>query len=705
MTRARAAPAWFFPVGIFAAAFLLFAVQPMVGKRILPWFGGAASVWSVCLAFYQTALLLGYAYAHGLAQFVPVRLQPWLHAGLFAAALAVLPVLPDEVWKPAGTEDASLRVIAMLLANVALPFALLAATGPLVQAWFARGLPDRSPYVLYAVSNLGSLLALVSYPILIEPAIPVSAQSALWSMGFAATGALVIGCGILAAQRAGAQAPSMDSAPAPSPARSDVALWLLLPAAAVALFMGVSNRLCLDVASVPFLWIVPLSIYLVTLILAFASERFYRLEPLAVVGAMSALVLSAGMRLPTSIAGPVVHSLYAQVALYSLALFCGCMIAHGELYRLRPVPARLTSFYLSISAGGALGGLFVALVAPRIFSDYHELPLAVALTAACAGFLARRSAPSRQRVVGLGIAGVVCLAALGFQVTRDRGTHLDVLLSERNFYGVLSVIESRVSDDTVLRMLRHGTTLHGSQTHSGDAHGGPPFYYGESSGMTLLYASRSRRGPVHMGVAGLGTGAMATYGREGDRITFYEIDSDIVEVARTSAYFTFLADSPSSNEVVVGDARLALESEPPRGFDILVLDAFSSDAIPMHLLTAEAFDLYDRHLQPDGALAVHVSSRFFSLTALVAKLGDRLDMDAVEVVTRGRRLRGNAVGSSRWVLLSRDAALLRDVQARARARATDVRAGRLRVRRVGASERSSAPLWTDDYSDLLGVVR
>lgn len=703
---------WLFVAAVFASAFLIFNVQPMVGKHILPWFGGAPSVWMTCLAFYQTALFVGYAYAWLLAARIPPRLQPALHGLLFLAALTVLPVLPGPEWKPDASGAANLRILGMLAANVALPFVLLAATGPLLQVWFASALPGRSPYPLYAVSNLGSLLGLLSFPLLVEPHLRLSLQSRLWSAGFAATGLAVLACAAWAARRA----PSPGAAwPSPSPQleRSGVALWLLFPASAVVMFMGVTNRLCLDIASVPFLWIVPLALYLVTLVLCFGSERIYRrgvFVPLAL--ASVAWLVAATLFGPQPRLGVLLaDSVGAAAVRYCAALFFGCMVAHGELHRLRPGPARLTAFYLCVAGGGALGGLFVGLLAPRIFDAYHELPLGiascwllvlVALRRAPTGVFAGRRAHAAWAGAALLTAG-----AAGAYAFRAVETEPGTLVVERNFFGILRVIETPGSTPFVV--LRHGTTRHGLQYKSPGLRQRPTSYYARATGIGLVLAERTRAAaePARIGVIGLGIGTLAAYGREQDRIVFYEIDSHVVRIARDSGTFSYLEDSPAEIEIITGDGRLSLEAELERGggreFDVLVVDAFTSDSVPMHLLTAEAFGIYAAHLAHTGVLAVHVSNRYFDLTAPVARLGHEVGLDAFVVVNQGapRRL----AEAARWVVLARDPEYFEILAAEA-ARLPS-RAGRplTHAFRLRPEVVAGAPLWTDDFSNVLTLIR
>jgi hypothetical protein len=694
---------WLFVASVFASASLIFNVQPMVGKHILPWFGGVPSVWMTCLAFYQTALFVGYAYAWLLTARIPARAQPAIHGALFLASLAVLPVLPGPEWKPGADAAAHLRILAMLSANVALPFVLLAATGPLLQVWFARALPGRSPYPLYAVSNLGSLLGLLSYPLLVEPNLGLSLQSRVWSAGFAATGLAVLACAAVAAKRNASPGAAARGPAEPAPARGDLALWILFPASAVVMFMGVTNRLCLDVASVPFLWIVPLALYLVTLVLCFASERIYR-RRVFVTGAAASLVWLA--------AAPAFADGAAAAAVrYCTALFLGCMVAHGELHRLRPGPARLTAFYVCVAGGGALGGLFVGLLAPGIFDAYHELPLGVASCWVLALVALRRRPsavlPPRLRTAAWAGAALLTVAMFGAYASRALDREAGTLAVERNFFGILRVIET--PGGTPFVVLRHGTTRHGLQYKSPGLRRRPTSYYGETTGIGLVLAERTHdpATPAYIGVIGLGIGTLAAYGREQDRIVFYEIDSQVVRIARDSGAFSYLADSPAEIEIITGDGRLSLEAELGRGgaraFDVLVLDAFTSDSVPMHLLTAEAFRTYAAHLAPGGVLAIHVSNRYFDLTAPVARLGRELGLDAFVVVNQGAPQR--LVEPARWVVLARNPNYF-EVLVAAAARLPS-RAGRplTHAFRLAPEVVEDAPLWTDDFSNVLSLMR
>ena len=518
-----------FVAAIFASAFLIFGVQPLVGKRILPWFGGSPGVWMLCLAFYQCALFLGYAYAHALIRTASPLNQVFVHAALLCLALAFLPVLPDDSWRPTGVNTPQFHILGMLLWNVALPFGILAASSPLIQAWFARRYPERSPYPLYAVSNLGSFLALIAYPFWIEPRLPVSVTGALWSIGFIAAGVLIVTCAVLA--RSDATHSEAEAVPGERPTPRQISFWALLSGTAVAILMGVTNKLTLDIASVPLLWVLPLGLYLATFIVAFASERFY-VRPL--------FVLFVGVAIVGLQFWWIFYELYQQILLYCGLLFGCCMILHGELYRKRPAPESLTTFYLSISGGGAIAGLFVGLVAPQIFSDYFELPLGVALGWLLLLFACRGDSRSwigtatpRWRwavTVGATIATITA----GIATMPESTTYDDRIHQERTFFGVLTVRELGPPPQ---RQLMHGTTMHGVQGLSSKYRRRPTSYYGARTPIGVLMRNRAKGEDTRIGIIGMGIGTLSTYGRPGDLFRFYEIDPAVVQIALDARYF------------------------------------------------------------------------------------------------------------------------------------------------------------------------
>jgi len=686
----------------FAAAFLIFLVQPMVGKRILPWFGGVPAVWMLCLAFYQTTLFAGYAYAHILIRTATPRAQIAVHAILFAVALLALPVLPSDAWQPTDSVAPRASILAMLAFHVTLPFLVLAATAPLVQAWFARGFPARSPYPLYAVSNGGSLLALLAYPFAIEPRLALSTTGGLWSLGFALTGASVLACALLVERRGAAPAPTAGEATPFELGRS--ALWILLAGCAVVLLMGVSNELCLDVASVPFLWILPLAVYLTSFVLCFGFERVYRRLPYVVATAV-ALVSSAWR------GGPLVSladSLALQIALYALLLFGLCMLLHGELYRLRPAARDLTAFYLCVSGGGALGGLFVGLAAPHIFDDYYELH--VGLVGAWLLLLAAWWRDPRVRLwrkvplARWSAAAALTVLALGLAVSSASSKREGAVYRERTFFGVLRVLHKSAGVD-LQRVLFHGRTMHGVQFAAAEER--PTGYYGPETGIGWAQAQRPPGVPLRVGVVGLGVGTLAAYGRPGDRFRFYEIDPAVIQIARDPRHFTYLASSAAEIEVVEGDGRISLAAERAREvprFDILVIDAYSSDAVPIHLLTREALALYLDALEESGLLAVHASSLHFNLVPLLARLGASAGLPILAV--RNAAMPYALSARATWVFLSRDAARVRSLERFVRGR--QIALGRdpdAVILRPTSDELVAAPLWTDDYSDLFAALK
>ncbi|MBE3071316.1 MAG: fused MFS/spermidine synthase [Planctomycetes bacterium] len=666
-----------------------------MGKWILPWFGGGPAVWTTCLLFFQVILLAGYGYAHFLRRRLGERGQMLVHAAVVVAAVLLLPIGPSVGWRPDGAGDPTWRVLAVLAMGVGLPYFVLSATSPLVQAWFSVARPGASPYRLYALSNAGSLLALASYPFLIEPALRLRTQAAIWSAGFAAFAVLCVYCAVRAWRRAaaaGAGGAEADGVVAGTlqgrPGVATRLLWLALPACASVLLLAVTNQMCADVGVLPFLWVVPLGLYLVSFILCFESDRFYRRPvfwPLLVLALPAVLWL---------LDQDVETALVWQVLGYGAAFFVCCMVCHGELARLKPGPRHLTSFYLTVSAGGAAGGVFVALVAPLVFERYFELHIGLWACYALAMLaLWRERAPLRSRrkpyVALAGLAGVAVLAGAAVALYYDADRQVTgVVASARNFYGVLQVVPyTSATDGDVYYCLNHGNVLHGCQYTSEPLRSEPTTYYGRQSGIGLALASRGGEGPVRVGIVGLGTGTIAAYGREGDVFRFYEINPDVMRFATT--HFTYLGDSKAECEVVLGDARLSLEREAAEGYDVLALDAFSGDAIPLHLLTVEAFEIYRRHLKPDGILAAHISNRFLDLKPVVLGLADHFGM-AVAVIDAGDEDK-EELSPSLWVLLSADRASLQDDAIRTAASPVDASPSALR-------------LWTDDYSDLFSVL-
>ncbi len=682
------ARAWPFATTIFLGAFLLFLVQPMMGRYILPWFGGGPAVWTLCLLFFQTFLLAGYAYAHWLGSRPSLRMQAFVHVVLLTASLVFLPLNPrGEVWRAGASADPSGRILLLLTVTIGAPYLLLAATGPLLQRWFTIGAPDNLPWRLYALSNAGSFLALLSYPILLEPYVRLSTQAWLWSALYVV---FAVVCGWMAwrlrgmAQAAAGKVEGEEAETRPS--ASTILFWLALSACGSVLLVATTNQISQDIAVNPFLWVAALSIYLLTFILAFENDRLYRRRVFAV---------AAGLLAPVACVMPAASvglSLGSQLGIYLLALFATCMVCQGELAKSRPSPRYLTGFYLTIAAGGALGGAFVALVAPRIFTEFSEYP--IGLAAACLlGFVgwlrtgALREWTSRNFSVRVPLMALL-IGGLTAIVATVSGNNQASVASARNFYGILRVVD-RVDHNGLMRELRHGRIRHGSQYMQEPQRSWATSYYGPHSGVALALNAMDEA-QRRIAVVGLGAGTLAAWGRPGDEFRFYEINPDVEKMARD--WFFFLKDSRARTEVVLGDARIELARELAGGqahdFDMIAVDAFSGDAIPMHLLTAECADIYRQRLKPGGLLLLHISNRAVNLDPVARGMAQHLGWKAVQFISGDDDQTGEA--SSRWVLLTSNADWLE-------------RTGFGR-QLSGWSPRPPI-LWTDDFASLWPVVK
>jgi hypothetical protein len=560
---------------IFLSAFLLFQVQPLIAKFTLPWFGGSAAVWSTVLLFFQLLLLAGYFYAHILIKYVAPRVQFWVHALLLGASLATLPIIPSPTLKPTGGGDPTFQILLLLAATVGLPYTLLAATSPLLQAWFVRTHPGAVPYRLFALSNFGSMLALLSYPLLVEPYLRLGTQAWTWSVGFAAFAAL---CGFAAWKSVGATEraqPAADPVAAPAPRLADILLWIGLAACASTLLLAVTSHLTQNVAPIPLLWVVPLSLYLLSFILCFEWDAIYNrwiFLPLFA-GALGLFVYGKYYLFENN--ENVVKGLIPALC---GALFICCMVCHGELARSRPHPRYLTQFYLMVSVGGAVGGLFVALLAPRIFHTYLELPVAmVAAPILVACVLWRHMSDLtwgiRERA---GIAAVMAIAILGFAGYlgyKEKKSTAGYLLTARNFYGVLHVKEDPKGDDYPgERALIHGTINHGTEVLLPNGGRIATSYFGTGSGISRAVRALHDRGPLHIGILGLGAGVTATLAEQGDTLHYYEINQLVVDIAKSR--FDFWGACPADKQLFMGDGRLTLERMPaPENLDFLAMDS------------------------------------------------------------------------------------------------------------------------------------
>ena len=540
---------------IFTSAFLLFLVQPIIAKQILPWFGGSAAVWTTCLVFFQVALLAGYAYTDFTTRKLKPRTQVMLHVVLLIASLAVLPILADPSWKPAGNDDPGMRILGLLIATIGLPYLLLATTGPLVQAWFARSFPHGTVYRLFALSNLASMLALISYPFVFETWVATALQAKAWSAGYALFVALCAASALVSLRGGTAAATTANDAVnaddnAPAPGKLDLFLWLTLSAMGSWLLLAITNHITQNIASIPFLWLAPLTLYLLTFILCFESDGWYQrslmLGPLAIVLGFCAWGLQTS---------DVTLDIKIAIPLYLAGLFICCMFFHGELAKIRPAPRYLTQFYLMVSLGGALGGMFVGLIAPRLFPSYAELGLGFVVTAILAAVTLRKS-PILVWLTAMAVAGI-CGFFWNKQLIQLKE---DTRVMTRNFYGTLRTKDSG-EGETAMRRLIHGVILHGEQHLPPARRGELTTYYGPDSGVgiAIKIAGENRR----VGVIGLGTGTLAAWGKPGDTFRFYDINPQVIEVAQSE--FTYLKDSKAKIETVLGDARLSLEREEQIG--------------------------------------------------------------------------------------------------------------------------------------------
>ncbi len=689
-----------FGATIFLGAFLLFQVQPVIGKLILPWFGGSPGVWTTCMLVFQCLLFGGYAYAHIVTSRLRLRAQVVLHCGLLFLAAVMLPITPDDGWKPLSGESPQWNIILLLLAHVGAPYFLLSATGPLLQSWLSQTDWIDRPYRLYSLSNVGSMLALLSFPFGVEIWFTSSQQAGLWSYAFVLYGVLcgigAIGLGFLAKRRAPVSYAESDLRVATlqssvttvsNPTGSDRIAWLFYAMLPSMMLLATTNQVCQDTAVIPFLWIAPLALYLLSFILTFESERWYSRRPTIQLAAISYLALY-GLKL----AGWKTH-LGLEVALYFSGLFMICMVCHSELYRSRPSTKQLTQFYLTISLGGALGGLFVGLVAPILFKGFYEFPLALLGSMMLfLGTYLRSSEWWKTRVdsrLKIGIAMGVPVVAVAW-LTFWNASANNQLVAKRNFYGVLSVADGvDLGGERPMRKLVHGRVVHGSQFLDESLNLTPSTYYTPSSGIGKVLGSL-RSKTMNVGVVGLGAGTLATYGRSGDRFRFYEINPDVIEFAQD--HFTFLKESPSHVELVLGDARLELEREADQDFDVLVLDAFSGDAIPVHLLTEQAMQIYCRHLANDGILAIHISNLYFDLQSVVKGLAESQGL--YSCVVEGQALESPDAYESKWAILGKDRQLIDNLE----------KSSAKSLSRPSLDQVKSVR-WTDDQSNLFQVLK
>jgi hypothetical protein len=688
VTSARTPPGPLY-AAIGLGAFLLFLVQPMAARFILPWFGGGPTVWSTCLLFFQVALLAGYGYAH-VSRRLSLKRQAQLHLALLFLAALTLPIAPSAAWKPVDATAPSARILLLLAATVGAPYLVLAATAPLMQDWFARATSGAAPYRLYAWSNAGSLVALLAYPVAVEPFLPLRAQAVAWSALFVAFCLVCAWSAIRLIRLAESNpAPGDDTASETPVTAGDRIMWVLLSACGSGLLLAVTNQLCQNVAVVPLLWIVPLTGYLLTFILCFANA--YRRSiwaPLLLVAAGGAAWV---WRMP-------IENFALQVASVFGVLIAGCMVMHGELVRIRPGARRLTSFYLAIALGGSLGGSCVALIAPAVLDRLWEFPFFAMLSVLLLLIALFRDPASRLRagarpIVWAGMTVAFCAAATAFVLPSKSDTGI-VIARARNFYGILAVEDDPPGAlEPRMRRLHNGRILHGAQFLDSEKQAFVTTYYGEGSGVSLAIQQHPRRlaaQPMRIAVVGLGAGTIAALGETGDTIRFFEINSTAETFARR--YFTFLSGSRATVSVVIGDARLSLERGLRDGssagaYDVVAVDAFAGDAIPVHLLTREAVALYLASMQPDGVLAIHVSNRYLDLAPVVRGLAREAGKQVLEVEGEDDVLL--AIEGSTWMLVTGNETFVAGARSFGQLAGPDAR----------------AIVWTDAFSSLIPVLK
>ncbi len=760
-------PYW---ISIFLGAFLLFSVQLLLGKYFLPWFGGTPAMWTTCMFFFQTLLLAGYAYAHALARWFTPRTQGYLHSTLLITALVALafmtvvwgtPITPSLSWKPQGSDHPVWSLTVLLAISAGLPYFVLSSTGPLLQSWFTRTHPGRTPYRLYSLSNLGSLLGLLTYPFLVEPWFSLRTQARIWTVGFFVFAVVCGYCALrmrrtslspkaAALRLATREAADIGSAQS-KPTLGSHLLWMSLAACASVMFLATTNQICQDVAVVPFLWVLPLSLYLLSFIICFDEPRWYSrpvFHPAFAVAIFLACLLLLGWG---------VRSIFLQIAAHSFVLFACCMVCHGELAGSKPNSRYLTSFYLMVALGGALGGVLVALVFPHIFRGFWEYQLGLWLSTLllfvvlardksswlyCSRWglpgvnVAAASLPGtpsavmlgRKEFVGLLPVLPVLIAAYfltqgsrkGFDRNRARavpvfcGTALLVvaamfiftarnqtqnsLVLARNFYGVLNVRELNPDQpDWRAHSMFHGRISHGYQFVPEAKRRLPTGYYGLTSGVGLALVGlqihlSSNPQNLRVGVVGLGVGTLAAYGNPGDYIRFYEINPEVTRIANDARYFSYLRDCRARLEVIPGDARLSMERElkggQPQDFNLLAIDAFSGDAIPVHLLTEEAFQVYLKQLKSEGIIAVHITNTYFDLRPVLQRVSEHFKLRYALLHTDGD---GGVTTYSDWVLLSRDPTIVDSLPSS--------------TGNAGGPLQPHLALWTDNYSNLFSVLR
>jgi len=694
---------WYFSITIFLSSFLLFQIQPIMGKYILPWFGGTSTVWTTCMMVYQFLLLGGYIYAHRVAG-LTLRRQVYLHVSILGVSVLLFaylwmkwntPITPGQDWQPVDGTVPILRILEILMLCIGLPFLLLSSTSSLIQNWSSIISPDKSPYGFYMISNIGSMLGLVTYPLLFEPYLHLRTQAFVWSGSYVAFTLICGACALVVLRKKHGQ-PDKAAVPASTGAETGTrdktlpsgvrqATWLVLSFLPCALLLATSNEMTQNIAPVPLLWVLPLALYLLSFIICFSpfGKPFYKVFVF--------MIIICSFLICMIIQDPTKFGITIALSILSCALFFSCMLCNTLLYSLRPAAVHLTRYYVIIALGGALGGIFVGLIAPLTFKAYYEFGLClIAVCLIAIGILLReRKAWSRFPWTAMVFFSVIVLFLLSVIATHVPS---HTIFRSRNFYGAVSVRSLPGPHGWVRHSLLHGRIAHGVQILHSPVESKPVSYYAKEGGVGYAMQRFSFR-PYRIGVIGLGAGMMCTYAQTGDYLKFYEINSDVVKIARNPEFFSYLSACSATVDMVMGDARISMERElksgKPQNFDVLVIDAFNGDSVPVHLLTREAFKVYLAHLAPAGIIAVNVSNTYLDLVPAVWAQKKHFDLDGAVIFCR-KNYR-TCADASNWVLLSRDSSFFLMPEIRKVALRTDV------IRQVEG--------WTDDYSSLLPAVR
>jgi len=673
-------------ITIFIGAFLLFQIQPLIAKLILPFFGGGAAVWTACLLFFQAFLLLGYGYAHLLTQMKSYQKQVNVHLVLLVLSLLTLPIGLTQLSAITLTDQPLIKILLLLTLSIGLPYLLLSSTGPLVQRWLSISVQEKLPYKLYSLSNFASLLALLSFPFVFELLLSSEKQAFYWSLSYGVYVVFFVLLGRQFSSNVESKLGSNDKLSREEVSvnleKSPVWLWLALSAIGVVLLVSTTNAMTQNVPPVPFLWILPLCIYLLTFIISFHNPKWYVRWYWFVLFILTALIAVFMYFIGSR------FDIISQVVIYSSILFSACMICHGELARLKPAVEQLTWYYLLISFGGFLGSAFVAFIAQNVFQQFLEFPLAIVTMFV---LLAWSIKQDKKYFDGLAKVSILlsCLFALTLGYLNNQYVKTDVM-SVRNFYGILSVKDVDINGKKERRLI-DGTTSHGTQSLDVEAAHIPLSYYRANTGVALALEHLGKRQALNAGFIGLGAGTLAAYGRAGDSYRFYELNPAVSSAAQE--YFSYLKDSAAKITIALGDGRVSLTNEWKSGlnhqFDLLVVDAFSGDSIPQHLLTVEALELYWQHLTGDGVLAVHISNTHLNLSPLMRGLAQQSGKEIRYFKTQAKN---DAEHDTEWVLITNNKSLLNNSMVKAYASRW-------------SDNKNNIVLWTDNNSSLWSVLK